>query len=211
MNLDDLLCVGVTDNILLSSTIGRNKNLITGEVRPSVREVTACLLACLLALAGTLGCVATDLNEGPPNPHGSFFRTATHPFPPPTHTTTTTHPSIHPSPIPPTHTTTTTTTTTTTYPSPPHPTPTPPPPGAGRHHQRDAGAVGRAGQVGRAGDEHGRGDGRRRRPGAHHHRRLHRDGTGQAVRRFCFFPPFFCAFCAGGWGDGWMDGGLGMV
>ncbi|MBI9037838.1 MAG: phosphoribosylformylglycinamidine cyclo-ligase [Bacteroidales bacterium] len=32
MNLDDLLCVGVTDNILLSSTIGRNKNLIPGEV-----------------------------------------------------------------------------------------------------------------------------------------------------------------------------------
>lgn len=32
MNLDDLLCVGVTDNILLSSTIGRNKRLIPGEV-----------------------------------------------------------------------------------------------------------------------------------------------------------------------------------
>lgn len=32
MNLDDLLCVGVTDDILLSSTIGRNKNLIPGEV-----------------------------------------------------------------------------------------------------------------------------------------------------------------------------------
>jgi phosphoribosylformylglycinamidine cyclo-ligase len=32
MNLDDLLCVGATDNILLSSTIGRNKNLISGEV-----------------------------------------------------------------------------------------------------------------------------------------------------------------------------------
>jgi len=32
MNLDDLLCVGVTDNILLSSTIGRNKHLIPGEV-----------------------------------------------------------------------------------------------------------------------------------------------------------------------------------
>ena len=32
MNLDDLLCVGVTDNILLSSTIGRNKNLIPAEV-----------------------------------------------------------------------------------------------------------------------------------------------------------------------------------
>ncbi|MEQ8628929.1 AIR synthase related protein [Ekhidna sp.] len=32
MNVDDLLCVGCTDNILLSSTIGRNKNLIPGEV-----------------------------------------------------------------------------------------------------------------------------------------------------------------------------------
>ncbi|MEO9483316.1 MAG: AIR synthase related protein [Ekhidna sp.] len=32
MNVDDLLCVGSTDNILLSSTIGRNKNLISGEV-----------------------------------------------------------------------------------------------------------------------------------------------------------------------------------
>ncbi len=32
MNIDDLLCVGATDNIILSSTIGRNKNLISGEV-----------------------------------------------------------------------------------------------------------------------------------------------------------------------------------
>ncbi|MFN3839578.1 MAG: AIR synthase related protein [Cyclobacteriaceae bacterium] len=32
MNVDDLLCVGATDNILLSSTIGRNKNRIPGEV-----------------------------------------------------------------------------------------------------------------------------------------------------------------------------------
>ena len=32
MNIDDLLCVGATDGILLSSTIGRNKNLIPGEV-----------------------------------------------------------------------------------------------------------------------------------------------------------------------------------
>lgn len=32
MNIDDLLCVGATDHILLSSTIGRNKNLIPGEV-----------------------------------------------------------------------------------------------------------------------------------------------------------------------------------
>lgn len=32
MNIDDLLCVGATDNILLSSTIGRNKNIVPGEV-----------------------------------------------------------------------------------------------------------------------------------------------------------------------------------
>ena len=32
MNIDDLVCVGATDNILVSSTIGRNKNLIPGEV-----------------------------------------------------------------------------------------------------------------------------------------------------------------------------------
>jgi phosphoribosylformylglycinamidine cyclo-ligase len=40
MNLDDLLCVGVTDNILLSSTIGRNKNLINGEVIKTIIEGT---------------------------------------------------------------------------------------------------------------------------------------------------------------------------
>ena len=32
MNIDDLICIGATDNIMLSSTIGRNKNLIPGEV-----------------------------------------------------------------------------------------------------------------------------------------------------------------------------------
>lgn len=32
MNIDDLLCVGATDNILVSSTIGRNKNIIPGDV-----------------------------------------------------------------------------------------------------------------------------------------------------------------------------------
>jgi phosphoribosylformylglycinamidine cyclo-ligase len=32
MNIDDLICVGATDNIMLSSTIGRNKNLVPGEV-----------------------------------------------------------------------------------------------------------------------------------------------------------------------------------
>ena len=32
MNIDDLLCVGATDNIMLSSTIGRNKSLINADV-----------------------------------------------------------------------------------------------------------------------------------------------------------------------------------
>src|SRR5919112_972600 len=36
MNTDDLLCVGATENILLSSTIGRNKNNIPGEVISSI-------------------------------------------------------------------------------------------------------------------------------------------------------------------------------
>lgn len=40
MNLDDLLCVGVTNNILLSSTIGRNKNLIPGEVISAIIKGT---------------------------------------------------------------------------------------------------------------------------------------------------------------------------
>ncbi len=40
MNLDDLLCVGATDNILLSSTIGRNKRLIPGEVITAIIQGT---------------------------------------------------------------------------------------------------------------------------------------------------------------------------
>lgn len=40
MNIDDLLCVGATDNILLSSTIGRNKLLIPGEVISAIINAT---------------------------------------------------------------------------------------------------------------------------------------------------------------------------
>lgn len=40
MNTDDLLCVGITDNMLLSSTIGRNKNLIPGEVIAEIIQGT---------------------------------------------------------------------------------------------------------------------------------------------------------------------------
>lgn len=47
MNIDDLLCVGATDNILLSSTIGRNKNLIPGEVIAAIINGTEELLSDL--------------------------------------------------------------------------------------------------------------------------------------------------------------------
>jgi phosphoribosylformylglycinamidine cyclo-ligase len=40
MNIDDLLCVGAADNILLSSTIGRNKRLISGEVIKAIIQGT---------------------------------------------------------------------------------------------------------------------------------------------------------------------------
>ena len=45
MNTDDLLCVGAVDNILLSSTIGRNKNLIPGEVIAAIINGTEEVLA----------------------------------------------------------------------------------------------------------------------------------------------------------------------
>lgn len=47
MNTDDLLCVGATDNILLSSTIGRNKNLIPGEVISAIINGTEEVLSGL--------------------------------------------------------------------------------------------------------------------------------------------------------------------
>ena len=50
MNLDDLLCVGATDNILLSSTIGRNKNLIPGEVIAEIINGTEEILSELRKL-----------------------------------------------------------------------------------------------------------------------------------------------------------------
>ena len=47
MNIDDLLCVGATDNILLSSTIGRNKNLVPGEVISAIINGTEELISDL--------------------------------------------------------------------------------------------------------------------------------------------------------------------
>ncbi len=45
MNLDDLICAGATDNILISSTIGRNKNLVPGEVISEIIAGTEAFLA----------------------------------------------------------------------------------------------------------------------------------------------------------------------
>lgn len=50
MNIDDLLCVGATDNILVSSTIGRNKRLIPGEVIAAIINGTEELLARMRSL-----------------------------------------------------------------------------------------------------------------------------------------------------------------
>ena len=47
MNIDDLICVGATENILLSSTIGRNKNLIPGEVISAIINGTEALIVDL--------------------------------------------------------------------------------------------------------------------------------------------------------------------
>lgn len=49
MNIDDLICVGATDNIMLSSTIGRNKNLIPGEVLSAIINGTEELISDLKA------------------------------------------------------------------------------------------------------------------------------------------------------------------
>jgi phosphoribosylformylglycinamidine cyclo-ligase len=54
MNIDDLLCVGATDNIMLSSTIGRNKNLITGEVLSAIINGTEELIQDLKSFGVTI-------------------------------------------------------------------------------------------------------------------------------------------------------------
>ena len=54
MNIDDLLCVGATDNILLSSTIGRNKNLIPAEVISAIINGTEELISELQSFGVTI-------------------------------------------------------------------------------------------------------------------------------------------------------------
>ncbi len=54
MNIDDLLCVGAVDDIMLSSTIGRNKNLIPGEVISAIINGTEELIADLAKYGVTI-------------------------------------------------------------------------------------------------------------------------------------------------------------
>ena len=61
MNIDDLLCVGATDNILVSSTIGRNKLLVPGEVISAIINGTEELLAELRDLG--VNAYSTDVGD----------------------------------------------------------------------------------------------------------------------------------------------------
>jgi phosphoribosylformylglycinamidine cyclo-ligase len=54
MNIDDLLCVGATDHIMLSSTIGRNKNVIPGEVLSAIINGTEELIEDLKGFGVTI-------------------------------------------------------------------------------------------------------------------------------------------------------------
>lgn len=70
MNLDDMACVGCTDNILLSSTIGRNKTLIPGEVIAAVIQGTTDFIKKMQALG-----VEIDLAGGETADVGDIVRT----------------------------------------------------------------------------------------------------------------------------------------
>lgn len=70
MNIDDLICVGATDNIVISSTIGRNKNLIPGEVISTLIQSTSRYLNKL----GTMG-VGVQLAGGETADVGDIVRT----------------------------------------------------------------------------------------------------------------------------------------
>ena len=70
MNLDDLLCVGCTDNILLSSTIGRNKRLIPGEVISEIITGTEEFLAAMRKLG-----IGIQLTGGETADVGDLVRT----------------------------------------------------------------------------------------------------------------------------------------
>jgi phosphoribosylformylglycinamidine cyclo-ligase len=70
MNIDDLICVGITDNIVLSSTLGRNKNLITAEVIKELIQGTAAYIEELRELG-----VGIELAGGETADVGDVVRT----------------------------------------------------------------------------------------------------------------------------------------
>ncbi len=70
MNIDDLICVGITDNIVLSSTIGRNKNLITAGVIKELIQGTAAYIEELRKLG-----VGIELAGGETADVGDIVRT----------------------------------------------------------------------------------------------------------------------------------------
>ena len=70
MNLDDMACVGCVDQIVLSSTIGRNKNLITGEVISTIIQATVELIDRLRAFG-----VQVHLSGGETADVGDIVRT----------------------------------------------------------------------------------------------------------------------------------------
>ncbi len=77
MNLDDLLCVGATDNILLSSTIGRNKGQVPGEVIRAIIEGTHAFLEKLHAHGIHVihtGGETADVGDLVPHRHRGFHR-----------------------------------------------------------------------------------------------------------------------------------------
>jgi phosphoribosylformylglycinamidine cyclo-ligase len=66
MNLDDLLCVGATGPIMLSSTIGRNKNLIPGEVISEIINGTEELLTELRSYGLEIHSTGGETADVPP-------------------------------------------------------------------------------------------------------------------------------------------------
>ena len=81
MNTDDMICVGATDNMLLSSTIGRNKNLIPGEVIAELINGTEEVLEMLrdngIGIWSTGGETA-DVGRFSPYHHRGFYRGCPH-------------------------------------------------------------------------------------------------------------------------------------
>jgi phosphoribosylformylglycinamidine cyclo-ligase len=63
MNIDDLLCVGATDNIMLSSTIGRNKKLITGDVLSAIINGTEELIQDLKTFGVTIHSTGGETDD----------------------------------------------------------------------------------------------------------------------------------------------------